>query len=328
LDELLQSNSWLQKRVEQLTTSLSALSSEVKLLKSLFGFEDAVLQTNNASGVLVEQHSAASDASSTDPSGSVVASAQLDRSTFADVARRAPVAPFASRAAVPPPPTLDAQLRRDLVSAVYVDMQSTQRRARNIIITGFPTATRGSEAEHVEDFLDVEFQRRFDIVNCRRVGKPYPGKLQPLLVTLANERQAAYLVDNAKRLRASSTSYVSQSIYINADMTRAQAKAAYDIRCRRREINRRSATSGRVFTRTRPDQQADRSFAVEEPMSAQSTADAGSASSPPGLRLSGLTSAASAHASNTISNGGSSADAAASTPVNTAGTAQLAGSCA
>jgi len=239
--------------------------------------------------------------------------------------------PRAPHVVVPPPPpppsALDAQLRHDLVSAVYVDMQSTQRRARNIVITGFPTSAHGSEAEHVNDFLDVEFRRRFDIVVCRRVGKPYPGKLQPLLVTLGNERQAAYLVDNAKQLRASSTLYVSQSIYINADMTRAQAKAAYDIRCRRRN-NRRSSASGRVFTRTRPDQDIAQSF--EDPMTDQSSTDVVPGDSPPGLQLSGPSpsSASSAPALKTASSSGASYDTTASIPAATQGSAQLAGSCA
>jgi len=236
--------------------------------------------------------------------------------------------PRAPHVVVPPPPppsALDAQLRHDLVSAVYVDMQSTQRRARNIVITGFPTSMRGSEAEHVNDFLDVEFRRRFDIVVCRRVGKPYPGKLQPLLVTLGNERQAAYLVDNAKQLRASSTEYVSQSIYINADMTRAQAKAAYDIRCRRRN-NHRSSASGRVFTRTGPDHYIAQSF--EDPITDLSSTDVVPGDSPPGLQLSGPSPASSAPALKIASSSGASYDTTASIPAATQGSAQLAGSCA
>jgi len=54
LNELLQSNSLLQQRVDQLTASMSALSSEVSLLKSLFGVGDrslhdaAVLSTSTS----------------------------------------------------------------------------------------------------------------------------------------------------------------------------------------------------------------------------------------------------------------------------------------
>ena len=86
-----------------------------------------------------------------------------------------------------------------------------------------------------------------------RIGKRVDNRLQPLLVTLESINDAAYLVANARVLRRSRDLMVSQSIFVSADLTPAEAKAAYEIRCRRREqIERNSNVASTNSTATMP----------------------------------------------------------------------------
>ena len=66
---------------------------------------------------------------------------------------------------------------------------------------------------------------------CRRLGRRVSEKTRPLLVTLANERSAAELLQCAQLLRNSENA---TGIYINADRTKAEALAAFQERERRR----------------------------------------------------------------------------------------------
>ena len=71
---------------------------------------------------------------------------------------------------------------------------------------------------------------------CRRIDRQTDERLQPLLVTLESPN-TSYLVANARLLHGSRDQLVRQNVFISADLTPAEAKAAYEIRCRRRERN-------------------------------------------------------------------------------------------
>jgi len=63
-----------------------------------------------------------------------------------------------------------------------------------------------------------------------------------------NQHYVGYLVKNAKMLRHSADPIVRNSVFINADLTKAEALTAYHRRCRRRELAtaRRSADNDSV----------------------------------------------------------------------------------
>jgi len=63
-----------------------------------------------------------------------------------------------------------------------------------------------------------------------------------------NQHYVGYLVKNAKMLRHSADPIVRNSVFINADLTKAEALTAYQRRCRRRELAtaRRSADNDSV----------------------------------------------------------------------------------
>lgn len=56
-----------------------------------------------------------------------------------------------------------------------------------------------------------------------------------LLVILETSEQADYLLSNARQLRRSYDDQTRQHVYINKDLSRAEAHAVYENRCRRRD---------------------------------------------------------------------------------------------
>jgi hypothetical protein len=128
---------------------------------------------------------------------------------------------------------LNKTFKNVVVSAVYRDLSDKERRARNVVVNGLPPSADDKAAFY--NIIDTEFNKQPNIIRCRRLGKPQPGRIQPLLVVLSDSTIAGFLVDNAKQLRNSSNELVKKSVYINADITQAEALAAYQIRRERRE---------------------------------------------------------------------------------------------
>ena len=73
----------------------------------------------------------------------------------------------------------------------------------------------------------------------RRLGKALGVGPRKLLVKLESESAARELVYQSKKLRNSKDTYVSSNIYINPDLTKEEAKQAFE----RRQLRRRTAAS-------------------------------------------------------------------------------------
>ena len=132
--------------------------------------------------------------------------------------------------------------QQDPVTAMYMDLSLKKQRANNIVITGMPpTQSPDHEIKAVVELLASEFDwdkelwPGVSVARCRRLGKPQEGKCQPLLVTLDSQTQADFYIKNARELRKSSQSEIRNNVFINPDLTPAEAKAAYELRQRRKQ---------------------------------------------------------------------------------------------
>ena len=94
----------------------------------------------------------------------------------------------------------------------------------------------------MDDLIESEFGFRPLIARTCRLGRPIDGRIQPIAVNLSAINDAIYLVDNAEMLRKSANDNVRQFIYINRDMTKAEAQAAFDQRNQRRNERRTGVT--------------------------------------------------------------------------------------
>jgi len=131
-------------------------------------------------------------------------------------------------------------MTKDLLSAVYIDLEEKKRRSNNIVISGLPVAP--VDRDGAESFLRAEFHEiasDLKVTVCRRLGRKDNDRIQPLLVTCSNAADVQFILDNAKRLRRSNYCLVRYQIYINPDLTKAEAAAAFEIRQKRRAARAR-----------------------------------------------------------------------------------------
>ena len=145
-------------------------------------------------------------------------------------------------------PTLTKPVRQAVLTAIHTEMLSKQSRERNIIITGLHRSNTVSDKDLVCKMMFEELgldTRETGVTLCKRLGKsPFTddGRPQPLRVILPTATVARDILSSAKYLRQSADEYVRSNVYINADLTRAEADAAYHGRCARRQARQRKST--------------------------------------------------------------------------------------
>ena len=230
-------------KISDQQATINRLNQQVGFLLSYLG-----ITTNAESAVVVAPPSMAAsvgNAADTDDGGGRTSTTQQQRlsadSDESAIPRRTSFAEITVRNPAP----LSAAMKQAVVSAVYRDFEDRDRRNRNIVISGIPS-TVISDAVAVKRLLEDEFGRTYEVVKCRRLGRPAPGKTQPVLATLATAAEAQYLVNNARLLRQSSDSQIRATVYINPDITQAEAFAAYQERCERRRRAASRPPGGRV----------------------------------------------------------------------------------
>jgi hypothetical protein len=139
-------------------------------------------------------------------------------------------------------PIPSRSLKEAIVTAVYVDQTKKTGQAANVVITGLPVNQLSSDKTSVNKLLVTELNLHVNVVKCRRLGKTVTGKIQPLLVSLNSVDEADQVMANAKRLRGSSDCTVRDGIYINRHLTAAESRAAYELRCQRRQSAQQRST--------------------------------------------------------------------------------------
>jgi hypothetical protein len=131
-------------------------------------------------------------------------------------------------------------LNNDIINTVvYTAVKDISRRKQNVIVTGLPESDDISDREAFLELCSSHLPVKpfVDENDCKRIGKSNPRRL---LVRLRSETAAAELLSVARRLR-SADHYTAKHIYINADLTPAEAKAAFEARKKRRDKKTQSS---------------------------------------------------------------------------------------
>ena len=145
------------------------------------------------------------------------------------------------------------KLRQSLVAAVYIDQRERDNRSSSFIISGLPTSAVHSDTSIVKELCSNEFHVDIDIVNTKRLGKASTSttssssslvKVQPVLVHVRNAEHAKLIISSARRLRQSAVPLIRENVFINPNLTKAEATAAYELRCRHRQTAARRSTTG------------------------------------------------------------------------------------
>lgn len=214
----------LSQQVAFLMQTLGVVGSQMPAAESSSGSSNT-LPTDNIILAALTSSTMSNSSASTKPAVNVsLPAAASTSSTFASNSKKQP-------------PTFASKLREDIVTAVHVDLENKERRKRNMVITGFPNTEVGNDTASVVNFLRLKFPEcnsDFKVTSCRRLGHPDSKPIRPLLVSFAYPSQAQFFVQHAKRLRSSVSGSVYGSVYINADLTPSQARAAYELRIQKR----------------------------------------------------------------------------------------------
>ena len=143
--------------------------------------------------------------------------------------------------AVPREPTTRA-IRENVIAAVYVDQAARDRRAASFIVSGLPLSNDLSDKAIVAQLCTSELGLQPDITATKRLGQSTGGKIQPILVHTKDVQLAQSIISSAKKLRQSNFPFIKNSVYINSNLTKAEAMASYEMRCRRRQTAQSKAS--------------------------------------------------------------------------------------
>ncbi len=209
----------MKAEIKSLTSTIAQLSTKVEFLLSFLGLDD-----DSCNSTAVNQPQMQSRSSVATSSVSNIAAPNGSHNnvlSYANVAR-------------PKPTQLSVQMRQAVMSAVYVDLHAKSARANNIVVSGVPKMDNREDKDLIAELIDNEFNLQPIIKQCKRLGKPTINKTQSLLVTLDSADHVNTILSDARILRKSLDEFIRANVFINADLTQAEASVAYEERCRRR----------------------------------------------------------------------------------------------
>jgi len=149
--------------------------------------------------------------------------------------------------------TPTASFQSAVLSTVYRETKQQEVRSKNFVVFGLPVSPSQNDQMSVEQLCETELNLKPVISSCKRIGKRAPGKVQPLKVTVQTAEQATSVIASARNLRKSTDTYIQGNVYINADLTKAQAAAAYQARCQRRQAQANRDRQSNQQNVLRPD---------------------------------------------------------------------------
>ena len=220
----------LRHQVDQLTSTVTKQSEEIARLTSRLNFVLSFLDIHHED---VELSSLGESAAGTDHDGSSAANAQSTApqsritKSFAEVVQQSvrSISKEVNNASC-----------QDFVTAVYIEQHDKARRANSFVVSGLPGTEQAADDEQlIKALCREEFGQDVNVLSCKRIGRQQPGKPRKLLVFLQSPDQASTIIQDAKTLRKSSSVAVRANVYINPNLTKAEAKAQYEMRQRRRQ---------------------------------------------------------------------------------------------
>jgi hypothetical protein len=119
----------------------------------------------------------------------------------------------------------DSRSGCDFATAMYLEQANKARRANSFLVSGLPVS-ESPDNVLVENLCQEEFRLSVKILSCKRIGRQYQDKPRSLLVYVQSCEQAQATVRTC--------------IFINPNLTKAEAKAQYELRQRRRRTNERA----------------------------------------------------------------------------------------
>lgn len=122
-------------------------------------------------------------------------------------------------------------VRSTLVS-VHKELEDKRKRSSNVIVHGLAEVEGVADDVAFASFMESHLvvKPSFHRDRCKRLGQKVHGRIQPLLVTFNSTIAAADVLACSSSLRSTAP-----TVFINPDLTRAEAQLAYEERCKYRD---------------------------------------------------------------------------------------------
>jgi len=138
------------------------------------------------------------------------------------------------------------QLSDVVLTAIHSEQIDKDRRNKSVIVNGLPSNPGEHDADSFRRICSSELGSVPNIARVGRLGTS-TNRVRPLLVTLRSSVEATDLVERSKAVDRGANRAM-RDIYINPNLSKTEAKLAYEERCRRRlaaqrQNGRRNANS-------------------------------------------------------------------------------------
>lgn len=119
--------------------------------------------------------------------------------------------------------------------------EEKKKRSLNVIVSGLPAQEGVNDKNLFEKFCEDNLTVKPRVMRTSRPMRPADSNVPPkLIVTLQSAEDAHDVISSSSILRHSSEF---SRVFINRDLTREEASAAYESRCRKRNSKRTQSTT-------------------------------------------------------------------------------------
>lgn len=144
----------------------------------------------------------------------------------------------------------------NIVMTVHNTLRDISRRKSNVVVSGLPESNDDDDDEAMFlNFCEENLTIKPSILpnSCRRLGRKITSDPRPrrLLVRLRSDSSAADVLAAAKKLKFSDNEFA-RSVYINRDLSPAEAKLAYERRLKLRERQAAATSEPPLASTTTP----------------------------------------------------------------------------
>ena len=126
----------------------------------------------------------------------------------------------------------------DLVRAVHKDLISQKERKKNIVVSGLNSSATISDKDLFKNLVGSHLNMIPvpQLTFTRRLKTSSSSSSKPLLlVCFSTEDVATQVLSRARNLGSSESEHIRSNVFINRDLTKAEAAAAFEIRKQRRD---------------------------------------------------------------------------------------------
>jgi hypothetical protein len=233
----------LQLLVQQQQCTIQKLQNQLNFILSFLGIDDDDSQVySDQCNNEPDPSSSSSSSSSSSNSSNYHHNTPVDDTDSSNVPNAQPS--WSTVVRRKRPASQSNSFQRSVVAAVYVDQTMKKRRETSLIVSGLKPAVDITDSALFTSLCHDELDTDPDIVKTMRLGKnsPVEGKARLLLVILREADQVRRLLASARKLRHSTNPAVREAVYINPNLTKAEAVAAYQLRVKKRAAAQQRAS--------------------------------------------------------------------------------------